>query len=253
LQAHGALDPARIGRAMKDPDSRVRAQALQVSEPHLKGAPMLAGSLAILAGDPDPQVRFQAALTLGEWKDRRALATLAQLAHTDSADPWFRIAILSSVADEAAQFFRMLLAKGETWADPQLLTEASAMIGGRQNPAELADWLATVPRLKRPEQCLMGLTRGLRLVGARNLRIPGADQSLERLLSSGSEPVQRAAWEASRYFELSILIQRRVGTPCPAIWHPTIACVRFERFAGAVMIRLRPSLKTFCDLTRPRR
>jgi putative heme-binding domain-containing protein len=45
-------------------------------------------------------------------------------------------------------------------------------------------------------------------VGARNLRIPGADRSLAPFLSSGSEPVQRAAWEASRHFELSSLIER---------------------------------------------
>jgi putative membrane-bound dehydrogenase-like protein len=208
LQAHGALDPAEVARAMKDADSRVRVQALQLSERHLKGAPSLAGILTLLAADPDPQVRFQAALTLGEWKDRRALATLAQLAHTDSADPWFRVAILSSVADEASPFFRMLLAKGETWADPQLLIEASAIIGARQNPSELVDWLTALPTLKQPEQHLAGLTRGLRLVGARNLRVPGADRSLARFLSSGSEPVQRAAWEAARHFELSSLIER---------------------------------------------
>lgn len=208
LRAHGALDPTQVARAMKDPDSRVRVQALQLSEHLLKSAPPLAGALTLLAADPDPHVRFQAALTLGEWKDRRTLATLAQLAHTDSADPWFRVAILSSVADEAAPFFRMLLAKGETWADPQLLVEASAMIGARQNPAELAAWLTTLPTLKDPEKCLAGLTRGLGLVGARNLRVPGADRSLTPFLSFGSEPVQRAAWEASRHFELSSLIQR---------------------------------------------
>lgn len=208
LQALGALDAVQVARAIQDSDSRVRVQALQLSERYLKSAPSLAGSAVALAADADPQVRFQAALTLGEWKDRRALTTLAQLAQKDSADPWFRVAILSSVADEAGPFFRMLLAKGETWADPQLLVDASAMIGARQNPAELAGWLATLPTLKDPEQYLAGLIRGLRLVGARNLRIPGADQSLAKLLSSAKEPVQRAAWEASRYFELTLLIER---------------------------------------------
>lgn len=208
LEAYGALDPAQVARAMKDPDSRVRVHALQLSEQHLKGAPSLGNGLSVLAADPDPQVRFQAALTLGEWKNPRALTTLAQLAHTDSPDPWFRVAILSSVADDAAPLYRMLLAKGETWADRQLLIEASAIIGARQNPAEITEWLSTLPRLNQPEQYLEGLTRGLRLVGARNLRIPGAERLLAGLLSSGSEPVQRATWEVTRHFELSSLIQR---------------------------------------------
>ena len=41
----GALDPAQVERAMKDADSRVRVQALQLSEFFLKGAASLAGSV----------------------------------------------------------------------------------------------------------------------------------------------------------------------------------------------------------------
>jgi putative heme-binding domain-containing protein len=182
--------------------------ALQLSESSLKDSAPLAAGLTALAADPDPQVRFQAALTLGEWKDRRALAPLAQIAHTDSADPWYRLAILSSVADDAAPFFQMLLAKGEKWTDPQLSIETSAMIGARQNPLELTAWLASLPKLSQPEPYLAALARGLRLVGARNLRVPGAEQAFSHLLSSANEPVQRAAWELSRYFELTALIQR---------------------------------------------
>jgi len=208
LHAYGALEPADLERAMKDADSRIRDHALQLSEFFLRDSMPLAAGVVALAADPDARVRFQAALTLGEWKDTRALATLAELAHRDSADPWFRIAILSSVADAAAPFFHMLVAKGETWTDPQLLVEASAMIGGRQNPAELTAWFAALPKLAQPEKYLAGLTRGLRMVGARNLKVPGGEQAFARLLASGSEAAQRNAWEASRYFELTALIQR---------------------------------------------
>jgi putative membrane-bound dehydrogenase-like protein len=228
LQAYAALEPADVERAMKDADARVREQALELSEFFLKNSKPLAAwvvnravnrvvnlsaGVAALAADPDARVRFQAALTLGEMTlgespDTRALATLAELAHRDSGDPWFRIAILSSVADRVSPFFRLLVAKGELWTDPQLAVEASAMIGGRQNPAELAAWFAALPKLAEPENYLAGLTRGLRLVGARNLKVPGAEQTFARLLASGSEAAQRNAWEASRYFELTALIQR---------------------------------------------
>lgn len=208
LRAYSALEAADVERAAKDSDSRIREHALQLSEDLLGQSPQLAQSVVALAADPDAHVRFQAALTLGEWKDARALSTLAEVAHRDSRDPWFRIAILSSVADAADPFFHLVLAKGETWTDPQLLIDASAMIGGRQNPAEIARWFAALPKLAQPEEYLAGLTRGLRLVGTRNLKVPGADQTFARLLSSGSETVQRAAWELSRYFELSALIRR---------------------------------------------
>ena len=102
----------------------------------------------------------------------------------------------------------MLRAKGEIWTDPQLLVETSTLIGSRQNRAELAAWFAALPKMPQPERYLDGLTRGLRLVGARSLQVAGAEQAFARLLASGSEPVQRAAWEASRYFELTALIRQ---------------------------------------------
>ena len=203
LRAFGALPAADVERALKDGDARVREQALQLSEGLLNGA-----KVAALAGDADARVRFQAVLTLGDWKDPRQLATLAEVAHRDSADPWFRMAILSSVADAASPFFQMLVAKGEGWTDPELAVEASAMIGGRQNPAELAAWFAALPKRTQPERYLGGLARGLRLVGARNLKVPGAEQAFDRLLASGSDEAQRSAWEASRYFELTALVER---------------------------------------------
>jgi putative membrane-bound dehydrogenase-like protein len=210
LHAYSALEPAEVERALKDPDSRIREHALQLSEFYLNTSKPLANGLIALSSDPDPRVRFQAALSLGELpsKDSRALAALLQLAHLHGSDPWFRLAILSSAADQASTFYHMVLAKGQTWTDAQLAIETSALIGGRQNQAELAAWFGALPKLEQPERYLAGLTRGLRLVNARNLRVPGAEQAFARLLASGSEPVQRAAWETSRYFELTALIRR---------------------------------------------
>jgi putative membrane-bound dehydrogenase-like protein len=208
LRAYSALQASDVERAAKDSDARIREHALQLSEDFLAQTPQISQTLVALSADPDAHVRFQTALTLGEWKDIRAVPALAEAAHRDSHDPWFRIAILSSVADAADPFFHMVLAKGEAWTDPQLLIETSAMIGGRQNPGEIARWFAALPKLAQPEKYLEGLTRGLRLVHARNLQVPGADQTFARLLSSNSEAVQRAAWESSRYFALSALIRR---------------------------------------------
>ena len=228
LRAYAALLPAEVERATQDADPRVREQALQLSESFLNDSKPLSSGLAVLAADPDARVRFQAALTLGELRDNRALVTLADLAHRDATDPWFRIAILSSVADAAAPFFGMLVAKGESWTDPQLAIEASAMIGGRQNPAELTAWFAALPKFTQPERYLAGLTRGLRLVGARNLKVPGAEQAFARLLASGSDPAQRSAWEASRYFELTALIQR-ARQDAASVDLPTASRVRAVR------------------------
>jgi putative membrane-bound dehydrogenase-like protein len=208
LQAYAALEPVEIQRALKDPEWRIRENALRLSEPLMNRSKPLANAVLAAANDSDLHVQFQASLTLGDLKDPRALATLAQLAHQSSSDAWFRVAILSSVADSASPFFHAVLAKGESWVDPQLEIELSALIGARQNKTEIAQWFAALTKLSHPDKFLEGVTHGLRMANARNLQVPGAEQALTRVLASRSEPVQRAAWEASRYFELGALIHR---------------------------------------------
>jgi putative membrane-bound dehydrogenase-like protein len=209
LQALSALAPGDVERSLKDADGRIRQNALRLSKGFLAESKPLAGAALAMTRDPDPHVQFQAALTIGDLKDSRALDALAQLAHERSSDVWFRLAILSSVADSASPFFHGLLAqggKGESWVDPQLVVELSALIGSRADKSELSQWFSAVPKLSHPEKALDGLTRGLKLVNARNVQAPGAEQALTRLLASPSESVQRAAWEASRYFELAAFL-----------------------------------------------
>jgi putative membrane-bound dehydrogenase-like protein len=208
LQAFGGLDATEVEQALKDSDPRIRQNALRLSEPFLNKSKRIADAVLKMSADPDSHVQFQASLTLGELKDNRTLPTLAQLAHERSSDPWYRLAILSSAANSASPFFHSLVAKGQSWTDAQMLVELSALIGARQNKNEIALWFKALPKLNDPDKYLAGLTRGLRLTNTRNLQIPGAEKVLTELLVSGSEPVQRAAWEASRYFELAALVRR---------------------------------------------
>ena len=62
--------------------------------------------LTNLVNDPDPDVRFQLALSLGEWQQSGATEALARLARQQ--DPWLQAAVLSSSARHAAAIFRTL-------------------------------------------------------------------------------------------------------------------------------------------------
>src|SRR5262249_45018762 len=147
LAAFSALEPADVLRALKDEDARIRRNALQMSEPFLNRSKPVADAALAAAADPEPRVRFQSALTIGYLNDGRTLPTLAQLAHAESSDPWFRLAILSSAAGSASSFYHMVLAKGESWTDPALLSGLSALIGAREVSSELAAWFAAMPKL----------------------------------------------------------------------------------------------------------
>jgi putative membrane-bound dehydrogenase-like protein len=208
LHSLGAIQADDVQRALADNDARIREQAIRLSEPFLAKSKPIADTVLRMAADSEPRVQFQASLTLGDLKNPRSLRALADLAHQHSADQWFRLAILSSVADSASPFFHSLLAKGESWTDQQLLIELSALIGARQNTRELAAWFRVTPKLTAPDKFLEGLTRGLRLANVRNIQVPGAEQAITRLLASGSEAVQRAAWETARYFELTSLVRQ---------------------------------------------
>jgi putative heme-binding domain-containing protein len=208
LQSLGALETSEVERALKDPDARIREQALRLSEYYLSTSKALASSVLRAVSDSDARVQFQASLTLGELKDGRRLDALAALAHQRSADSWFRLAILSSAADRASPFFHQLIAKGESWTDPQLIVELSALIGAGRNPAEIGSWFTRVSNTGAQDKLLDGLARGLRLSDTRNLKVPGAEQALTKLLASGNESVQRAAWEVARYLELAGLVRQ---------------------------------------------
>ena len=208
LAGLGALTADDAARAMKDADSRVRSNAIEMSEPLVNRSQPLASAMLAAAADADSRVEFQAALSLGGLKDARAMSTLAALAHAKSADPWFRVAILSSVADSASPFYHLLAAKGDGWVDAEMMVGLSSLIGARQNPAELAKWFGSVARAAHPERQVAGLARGLRMSNARGLKVAGAEQAITKLLANPSEPVQQAAWEASRYFELTGLLNR---------------------------------------------
>src|SRR5947208_1617891 len=81
----------------------------------------------------------------------------------------------------------------------------SALVGARQARNELAGWFGALPKIRQPEKYLAGLTRGLRLVGARKLQVPRAEAAYARLLASNDAVLQEAAWESSRHFELTAL------------------------------------------------
>ena len=111
LEGLSALDEQMVMRALKDPDPHVREHALRLAESFIPGSLKTATTILAMSGDVDTRVQFQLAFTLGQLKDRKALDVLVALTEKRSDDPWFRLAILSSVADRASQFFHALRAE----------------------------------------------------------------------------------------------------------------------------------------------
>jgi len=92
-----SLAPEVLLRAIADADARIRRVGLCLVDTALEAgnfSPALTDAILSLTDASDPAVRFQLALTLGEWTDPRAGDALAKLARND--DRWVRAAVLSS-------------------------------------------------------------------------------------------------------------------------------------------------------------
>ncbi len=130
-------------RLLADDHPRVRENALKLIEHHVSDVKEVPDAVARRADDADPHVRFQAALTLGEWNSDHILSPLAAIALRDAADPWARRAIESSVPHRAGMLLTTLLQppfRLSKQIKPErlvLVTELAALTGARQDSDEV--------------------------------------------------------------------------------------------------------------------
>jgi putative membrane-bound dehydrogenase-like protein len=123
LDGLAALTPALVRTALADRHPGVRRQAIRLSEPWLGKDEELARAVLALEQDVTSPVRFQFALSLGQWSDGRAGAALGRLAMRDASDPWIRAAVLSSATPHAAAILAAVTASGAPPAARRTLVE----------------------------------------------------------------------------------------------------------------------------------
>jgi putative membrane-bound dehydrogenase-like protein len=173
LQSFGALDVDIVRALLANNEPHVREHAARLAEPYLASSALVRDRLISLAVDDDPRVRFQAALSLGEWDDDRILGPLARIALADAADPWARRAVASAVPRRAGALIAALFRVRPGLLDKPwhfrlaLFRELAALVGARGDTAEVADLLEALYGLAGAERTrwqltgLAGLTDGM--------------------------------------------------------------------------------------------
>lgn len=173
LEGLNALDAAIIKSALADKAAGVRENAAILAERF----PDCLDALLPLAEDSSVRTAFQAILSIGQFKDKKATATLAKTALTRADNPWFKTAILSSEAGSSLAFLETLnqLSFFDQPADwkQDFCKDLSKTIGARNNKTEVNNLfsfvqqpaIAKVPRLQT--DMLQGLIGGLQ--GAKEL------------------------------------------------------------------------------------
>jgi putative membrane-bound dehydrogenase-like protein len=153
LEALNALNAELAARLLRDENPRVREQALILCERWLPTSAAIQKEALALATDADARVRYQAALSLGEWDDDRIVPALAKIAAAGTDNRWTRAAVASAVPRRAGALLAALLkpAVGLTAkAAPErlaLVQELAALVGARQEPSEVAALLTALQAL----------------------------------------------------------------------------------------------------------
>ncbi len=161
LDGLGALTPEILVGALKDIHPAVRQHAIRLSEQfmvedgkvsHRPGASSgeLQSAWLKLVDDPDVRVRYQLALSLGEWRDPRAGSALGKLAVKDADDINVQTAVLSSAVPHVEKVIDAILS--DPGAQPPVKL-AAALFG-------LASWstdqMALARVLERMSQPIEG-------------------------------------------------------------------------------------------------
>jgi putative membrane-bound dehydrogenase-like protein len=128
LSLLNGLDAATAATALEDKNPQVRRNVLKASENLLASDPKLAEAALGLVDDPDPRVRLQLALALGNWNDSRAGRALARIARRAPEDRWIRAAVLSSAVPHVATLLVELFRGGEE--PPRGVVEPLVVLAG---------------------------------------------------------------------------------------------------------------------------
>ncbi len=127
--------------ALKDPDAPVRIHAVRLSERLLPEDSALLQALVSMVDDPDQNVRYQLAFSLGATTGELRNAALAAIAVRDGADPYVRFAIHSSLeqgaGDVLARFAQNAEAVKQPWGRSFIETLAT-QIGRQERPEDVA-------------------------------------------------------------------------------------------------------------------
>ena len=202
LDGLGKLEEGLIERALHDPETGVRKNAIILAEQRLGKSPRLVEELLKMSADPDPQVRFQLLCTLGFVDTSAATRARESLLLENLEDRWMQTAALSTSSQEGVRLFEMAaarLASERSEGRTNFFRQVGSVLGARQKEREIGRMLRLVSRDSRPESewwraaSLEGLAQGIRGRGGLSEQLKPAQQSLLLRLFEGPAPSVRRA------------------------------------------------------------
>ena len=151
LQTIDALGDELLRFSIDDADPRVRKHAVRLSEPFAGDSSLLRDALFASVTDPDLNVRFQLAFSLGELRGPRRNAMLAELARRDADNAWMMAAVQSSLVSGAGDVFARLATDQKAVAKESIrkfMFDLVAQIGLQSDGGEVAAVLQSLTAIE---------------------------------------------------------------------------------------------------------
>ncbi|HKS35850.1 MAG TPA: neutral/alkaline non-lysosomal ceramidase N-terminal domain-containing protein [Verrucomicrobiae bacterium] len=215
LDGLNALTPDLLENAIGDGHPAVRRHAVRLSEPFLSVESAGSGShspshlrLLQLVNDADLTVRYQLALTLGEWNDSRAGQALGELARSGANNKWLRAAVLSSAGRFPAEILKSALTLAVQKAGrAEMIDQLIATAASSGNKSVLHDILGVVapvnPEVLEPWRlsALCSLLDALDRKGS----------TLAAIAASAPEPARNAVERIEKSFDTAFSVVKQAS------------------------------------------
>ena len=211
LQGLGVLDEELVVHALDDREAGLRENALILAEDfRFRQSTKLPSRILALANDPDSRVRFQAALTLGEFEISGSQAALLNILRRDYRFRWSRVAVFSSLRNGVTEVFQLLLGDAAFRATPDddklsVIRELADLIGARAGTIETngaSTVLSTLAGANPGEPWLVAALEGLQSGFGRQTdsAVAGAHLSdvIRKIEADKSSSVLMASWKLCR-------------------------------------------------------
>lgn len=207
LDVTGDLDSDVLIAALSDEKPNVRREAVRIAESRLTQDPAIGQAVVRLASDPDVRVRYQTALSLGEWPATEAGQALASIAVRDGADSWLRAAVLTSATPHAHIVLERLIAEAGPAGPPSsFVGPLIATLARSQDREAVAKALAVVASSSEPEPTRWRLSAAADLLDSAKEAALAADPRVLPLIASArKKAVDAKAPAADRIASLRLL------------------------------------------------
>ncbi len=170
LAGQDALEEPELLVALNDKDPQVRKHAVRLAEQHGLQFPAVIKQVLEMVNDKDIAVRYQLAFSLGEIKSPQTASALAAIIQQDPANPWMKIAVLSSLTNHAGPVFSELAISkfSNDKSGAVFLTELATLIGRSGRQDDVAHVLKSLSNLPSASQnnVVQGLVAGLSKSGS---------------------------------------------------------------------------------------